>query len=303
MTDEIDKGHDVMILQPNSRMPPRRRPKPHADRASTQGLSWIGPLGLAFLVLSVAASTLFAAESPQDKGLAIAQEMDRRNDGFGDTIASLQMVLRNVHGQPKTRALEIRTKEVPDSQEGDKIFIIFEQPRDIKGTSLLTHTHIGKPDDQWLYLPALKRVKRISSSNQSGSFVGSEFAYEDLASQDVGKYTYRYLRDEVCGTSVCFVMERFPAAKHSGYSRQVVWVDQGEYRLHKNEFYDRKDQLLKTLIFNDYRQYMGKYWRALQMDMSNHQTGKSTQLKFSEYRFRDGLTERDFSRAALKRVR
>ncbi|ETX08465.1 MAG: hypothetical protein ETSY2_05245 [Candidatus Entotheonella gemina] len=264
--------------------------------------SWLGLLGLAFLVLSGTLSEVLA-EEPPNKGLAIAQEMDRRNDGFGNTIATLKMILRNAHGQPKTRELKIRTKEVPDIREGDKIFIVFDRPRDIKGTALLTHTHIGKPDDQWLYLPALKRVKRIASTNQSGSFVGSEFAYEDLTSQEVDKYTHRYLRDEVCGMGQCFVVERVPVAKHSGYKRQIVWIDQREYRLHKNEFYDRKNRLLKTLLFNDYEQYLGQYWRALQMDMTNHQTGKSTQLQFSEYRFRESLTKRDFTRAALKRVR
>ena len=266
--------------------------------------SWLYALGLSLFILSAALPKAAAKQpDPAKKGLAIAQEMDQRNEGFENTIATLQMILRNAHGQPKTRALKIRTKEVNASQQGDKIFIVFDKPRDIKGTALLTHTRIGKPDDQWLYLPALKRVKRIASSNQSGSFVGSEFAYEDLASQDVGKYTYRYLRDEACGTGQCFVVERTPVAKHSGYSRQVVWIDHDEYRLHKNEFYDRKNRLLKTLLFEQYQQYMGKYWRALQMNMANHQTGKSTQLKFSEYRFREGLTERDFTRAALKRVR
>lgn len=198
-----------------------------AGHTVTWRCSWFNSLGFVLLMLSTIPPAVFA-ENPEAKGLAIAQEMDRRNAGFGDTVASLQMILRNAHGRPKQRALEIRTKEVPDPQEGDKIFIVFDQPRDIRGTSLLTYTHIDKPDDQWLYLPALKRVKRISSKNQSGSFVGSEFAYEDLASQDVGKYTYRYLRDEACGKRQCFVVERFPGAKHSGYRRQVIWVDQND---------------------------------------------------------------------------
>ncbi len=298
----INEGNDSMSSPSAAQIAAHGCQKHHANHAIVWSRSWLRPLGVALLVLSAVSSEV-TAEKPENKGLAIAQEMDRRNEGFGNTIATLQMILRNAHGQPKTRALKIRTQEAPNSHEGDKIFIVFDKPRDIKGTSLLTHTHIGKPDDQWLYLPALKRVKRIASTNQSGSFVGSEFAYEDLASQDVGRYTYRYLRDEACGAGQCFVVERFPVTKHSGYSRQIVWIDQGEYRLYKNEFYDRKDRLLKTLLLDDYQQYLGQYWRALQMDMTNHQTGKSTQLKFSEYRFREGLTDRDFTRAALKRVR
>ncbi len=255
--------------------------------------------GLVLCLLPLAVS----AESPEEKGLAIAQEADRRELGFDDSVVSLQMILRNSRGQTSTRELVIRTKEVPDDNDGDKGFVIFEQPRDVKGTALLTHAHVAKPDDQWLYLPALKRVKRISSVNKSGPFVGSEFAYEDMASQEVAKYTYRYLRDEPCGDLTCFVVERYPVYKHSGYTRQITWIDQAEYRVQKVEFYDRKASLLKTLRLTDYHQYLDKYWRASTLEMENHQTGKSTQLVFSDYRFRTGLKDRDFTPAKLKRVR
>ncbi|ETX07271.1 MAG: membrane protein [Candidatus Entotheonella gemina] len=257
------------------------------------------PAGLVLCLLPLAVS----AESPEAKGLAIAQEADRRELGFEDTVVSLQMVLRNTRGQTSERALVIRTKEVPDDNDGDKGFVIFQQPRDVKGTALLTHTHVAKPDDQWLYLPALKRVKRISSVNKSGPFVGSEFAYEDMASQEVAKYTYRYLRDEPCGDLTCFVVERYPVYKHSGYTRQITWIDQAEYRVQKVEFYDRKEALLKTLRLSGYQQYLDKYWRASTLDMENHQTGKSTQLVFSDYQFRTGMKDRDFTPAMLKRVR
>ncbi len=255
--------------------------------------------GLALCLLPLAVS----AESPEAKGLAIAQEADRRDLGFEDTVVNLHMILRNARGQTSTRALVIRTKEVPDDSDGDKGFVIFEQPRDVKGTALLTHTHVAKPDDQWLYLPALKRVKRISSVNKSGPFVGSEFAYEDMASQEVAKYTYRYLRDEPCGDLMCFVVARYPVYKHSGYTRQITWIDQAEYRVQKVEFYDRKDALLKTLRLSNYPQYLDTCWRALTLDMENHQTGKSTQLAFRDYRFRTGMKDRDFTPAMLKRVR
>ncbi len=256
-------------------------------------------VGLVLCLLPMTAS----AESPEAKGLAIAKESDRRELGFGDTVVNLQMILRNARGQTSSRSLVIRTKEVPDENEGDKGFVIFKEPRDIKGTALLTHSHIAKADDQWLYLPALKRVKRISSVNKSGPFVGSEFAYEDMAAQEVAKYTYRYLRDEPCGDLTCFVVERYPVYKHSGYTRQVTWIDQTEYRVQKVEFYDRKAALLKTLRLSDYKQFLDQYWRALTLDMENHQTGKSTQLVFRDYRFGTGLKARDFTPAMLKRVR
>jgi hypothetical protein len=133
--------------------------------------------------------------------------------------------------------------------------------------------------------------------------MGSEFAYEDISSQEVEKYTYKYLRDEPCGELTCFVVERYPVDKYSGYSRQVAWIDQQEYRPQKIVFYDRKNTELKTLTYSGYRQYLDKYWRADEMFMENHQTGKSTRLIWSDYQFQTGLTERDFDRNSLKRAR
>jgi len=241
------------------------------------------------------------AETAEEKGLAIAIEADRRDIGFGDSVATLEMLLRNRQGQESIR--EMRSHSLEMQNDGDKSLVIFDRPEDVKNTALLTFTHKVGLDDQWLYLPALKRVKRISSNNKSGPFMGSEFAYEDLSSQEVEKYTYKYLRDEKLNNEDMFVLERYPVDKKSGYTRQVVWIDKQEYRPHKIVYYDRKNALLKTLIFSDYKQYLGKYWRAHKMDMENHTTGKSTSLSWENYRFRTGLTDRDFDRNTLKRAR
>lgn len=241
------------------------------------------------------------AESAADKGLAIARESDTRDNGYGDSTASMRMLLKNKQGGESTREIRIRTLEMP--QDGDRSLSIFDTPEDVKGTALLTFTHKTDADDQWLYLPALKRVKRIASENKSGPFMGSEFAYEDIASQEVEKYTYKYLRDERFDDQDCFVIERYPADKNSGYTRQVVWIDKAEYRPLKIEFFDRKDAPLKILSLKNYRQYLDKYWRAEEMAMENHQTGKSTRLIWTDYHFRTGLTERDFDRNSLQRAR
>ncbi|HIE54069.1 MAG TPA: outer membrane lipoprotein-sorting protein, partial [Chromatiaceae bacterium] len=187
--------------------------------------------------------------------------------------------------------------------DGDKTLIVFDEPRDVKGTALLTFSHKVEDDDQWLYLPALKRVKRIASRNKSGPFMGSEFAYEDLASQEVEKYTYKYIRDDEYEGRPVFVIERYPVSQYSGYTRQLVWVDKERYIPLKISFYDRKNSLLKTLVFRSYKQYLDRYWRAGEMFMENHQTGKSTLLTWKDYRFRTGLTDADFTRNSLKRAR
>jgi outer membrane lipoprotein-sorting protein len=242
------------------------------------------------------------AETPEEKGLAIAQEADGREDGFHDSTADMIMTLRNRHGQESTRKIRVRTLEVDGN--GDKSLTIFDNPRDVKGTAFLNYTHKVGDDDQWLYLPALKRVKRISSRNKSGSFMGSEYAYEDIASQEIEKYTYKWIRDEMYDGQESFVLERYPVdIKNSGYTQLVTWIDKKEYRPLKVEYFDRKNSHLKTLTFGGYEKYLDRYWRAETMKMINHQNGKSTDLVWSNYTFRTGLTDKDFTKNSLKRAR
>lgn len=258
----------------------------------------IAPLLITAGLLS---SGLSLAETPQEKGLAIAVEMDKRNTGWQDSQADMVMTLRNKQGEESIRSLRVKSLEVEG--DGDKSMTIFDEPKDVRGTALLTFSHKVDPDDQWLYLPALKRVKRIASRNKSGPFMGSEFAFEDLSSQEVEKYTYTYLRDEPCADMQCFVVERIPTDKYSGYTRQLAWIDQTEYRAIKIEFYDRKKSLLKTLDFEGYTQYLDQYWRPAMMKMNNHQTGKSTDLAWSNYDFQTGLEDGDFTKNSLKRAK
>ena len=213
------------------------------------------------------------------------------------------MVLRNRNGDESVREMRRRALESEEAGAGDKSVITFDAPRDVAGTSLLSHTKILDPDDQWLFLPALKRVKRISSANKSGPFVGSEFAFEDLVSQELDKYDYRFVGEEACGDLECYVVERLPLYENSGYTRQVVWWDMDEYRIQRIDFYDRRNSLLKTLTYHGYEQYLGRYWRPDLMAMENHQNGKSTDLEFSEWTFATGLTESDFTPSRLRRGR
>ena len=254
---------------------------------------------LYILLLLVSLSVL--AETPEEKGLAIAVAADERDTGFVDQTSDMLMILRNRQGQESTRYIRNRVLEVDG--DGDKFLSIFDKPADVKHTAMLTYSHGLEPDDQWLYLPALKRVKRINSRNKSGPFMGSEFAFEDLGSQEVEKYSYKYLKDETCGDWECYVVERFPEYEYSGYTRQVTWIDKAEYRPVKVEFYDRKNVLLKTLTYSGYQEYIGYYWRADEMFMQNHQTGKSTLLKWSNYKFKTSVAERDFNPNALPRLR
>jgi outer membrane lipoprotein-sorting protein len=259
-------------------------------------------MSLAVGLLSISASSFAKApaENPQQKGLRIAQEGDATDQGFSDSTANMVMTLKNRAGKTSRRIIRIKTLE--GKGDGDKSLSLFDEPADVKGTAMLTFSHGLKADDQWLYLPALKRVKRINSRNKSGPFMGSEFAFEDLGSQEVSKYKYNYLREEGCANGwKCHVIERIPAYKNSGYTKQVTWIDTQAYRPVKVMYYDRKKSLLKTLQATGFKQYLGKFWRPSMMSMVNHQTGKSTILQMTNYKFKTGLSVRDFNKKALAR--
>ncbi|CCN34037.1 putative Outer membrane lipoprotein-sorting protein [Vibrio nigripulchritudo SO65] len=235
------------------------------------------------------------------KGMEIANERKARDTGWGDSVATMSMILKNAQGESSTRQMRLKSLEVDG--DGDKGLTIFDEPRDVKGTAFLNHSHTTEPDDQWLYLPALKRVKRISSRNKSGPFMGSEFAYEDLSSFELEKYKFNYIQDDMVDGEPVFLLEQIPTDKNSGYTKQLVWLDKVHYRPLKVEFYDRKSALLKTLTFSEYQVYEDQYWRAHKMLMVNHQSGKSTLLNTEEMAFRNGLDDGDFSKNTLKRVR
>lgn len=286
----------VLLQKPQAERQLRKRLSAFSKKRVTKGVT-----KSALLVSALLLTTVCQAETAEEKGLAIAKQYDQRDLGFSDLTADMTMTLRNKHGDETTRLIRIKTLEV--TGDGDKSLSIFDTPADIKGTAMLTFSHKLDPDDQWLYLPALKRVKRISSRNKSGPFMGSEFAFEDLGSQETEKFKYKYLRDEVINGQDCFVVERFPLYKYSGYTRQEAWYDKKEYRLIKIVFYDRKNALLKTLDYSNYQKYLDKHWRAGKMHVNNHQTNKSTTLLWKNYKFKTGLSERDFDKNTLKRAK
>ena len=262
---------------------------------------------LASALLACTLTTAAVAQGPEERGLAIAREAERRDQGWIDSKVDLKMILTNSLGDVRVRRMRLLALEVSSETDGDKSLTYFLSPPDVEGTALLTFTKLKGSDEQWLYLPALKRVKRIAASNKSGSFAGSEFSYEDFLAEEVAKFRYRFLREEPCPTAessslTCFVTERIPVYENSGYSKQISWID-ADYRVRKVEFFNRRGERSKTLTFADYRRYDGGFWRAHEMDMENLLTGKQTRLAFSAYALNSGIDPNDFDPDALTRLR
>ncbi len=255
------------------------------------------------LVLGLGLTAAAPAETPQQKGLRLANAASESGEGFGSVESVGDMTLKDRQGVRSVRRFRTRALEM---NKGDRFLIVFELPRDVAGTAVLTHANRNRSDDQWLYLPELKRVKRISSGGKTSSFAGSEFSYEDLSSPTVERYTYEWLRDEACPgrkNLTCHVIARYPRDKSSGYSRQIVWMDNKAYRIFRTDFFSRSGGHVKRLSARNHRQYQGRFWLANTLVMTNLRTGKSTVMAWSDRDFNVRLKPRDFNQRALKKLR
>jgi outer membrane lipoprotein-sorting protein len=258
--------------------------------------------GLAWSLLLNFSASQAIAETSEKKGHRIVEKSDSVHSGFKDYTADGQMILMDSGGNKSERILSIKVLE-GSKNDGDKTMMTFSKPKDIKGTSLLTWSNKNKQDDQWLYLPALKRVKRIASSNKNGPFMGSEFSYEDLTPREINKYTYKYLKKGKCGKFKCHIVDALPTDKKGAYTRQTLHLDTKHLRIQKIEYYDRKKNLLKTMNFSGYKKYNKKHWAASKIIMENHQSKKSTVFNWSKYKYDNGFKKRQFDKNSLKRAR
>lgn len=256
-----------------------------------KSLVWAG------VVIALGMKTSARADQAEAEGLKVAQKLDQANEGFGGERAEVEMKLINAHGDVVIRKMKMLILERDD--DGNRSLVEFSWPADVNGTKLLTWAHKTESDDQWLYLPAIKRIKRISARNKSGSFMGSEFSYEDLASQEVEKYRYRLLGTPELNGRKTWHMERFPVDKRSGYSRQVTWSDQEYMNPVKIEYYDRKNELLKVAEFTGYKKH-GRFHRWAAIDMRNVQTKKRSILTWKTRELPVTLDEDDFESDALE---
>ncbi len=244
-------------------------------------------------ILPLLSFTLLALSNAE-----VAQKSDDALSGYEDARSNMRMTLINAKGQERERKMKMIILE---KEGGDKSLMEFLSPADVKGTKFLNYEHVQKDDDQWLYLPALKRVKRIASKNKSGSFMGSEFSYEDLSAFNVDKYRYEGEAEELeLNGKKVYKGESKPISKYSGYTKQIFWVDAKTFLIQKMDYYDRKKELLKTATYEDYKKISG-VWRFGKITMNNHQNDKRTILIWEDETLKNGLKEKDFHKRVLKK--
>lgn len=244
---------------------------------------------------------------PAAAGRLDGLEIARRSDAASRAKTEHQvmtMTLENSRGQQRVRTLEGWSREISEHEEHR--FSIFQTPSDVKDTTLLTYDYDDKDDDTWLYLPALKKVKRILSSNKTDDFMGSDFTYEDMENADLDNWKYTLVAEETVEGVDCWKIEAEPLTdrerSESGYTKRVEWISRADYLPRQVEFTDKKGRLSKKMTAGDVRIVPGDdpRPRAHRITMVNLLTGHRTVLDIRDIQLDIEIPEKVFSQRNLK---
>jgi uncharacterized protein len=238
-----------------------------------------------------------------------AQEIMERNF-LASKIRSLRvdttMSLVTARKETRERRTTVLMKLQPNGVDS-KLLVRFHAPADIKGTAFLQIEHIDGEDDQWVYLPALKRSRRLVANNKKDSFVGSDFSYGDISLPKVDHYRHKLLRSEIVDQADCFVVESVPATDevrtNSGYSRKVSWIRKDTFIEAKVEYYDLAARLLKVQQTADHQPVQSNpaRWFPRYREMANHQTGHRTLIRVNAIESGVSAPDDQFTTRSLER--
>jgi outer membrane lipoprotein-sorting protein len=253
---------------------------------------------ISLMVAILIPAALFAQDKPD--GREIMQAAYDRPDG-DDNYSMMTMTLINARGKQRVRQLKMWVK---DYGKDSKSLMFFESPADVKGSGFLQFTYDdpAKEDDSWLYLPALKRVRRIAGSGKDDNFMGSDFTYNDMGNRSIDEDTHTLLREEIFDNERCWVVISQSKEENYMYSQVISWVRMANNVEKKVEFYDRQGDLLKVLVLSDVEEIEG-FWTPLRMEMDNLQEKHQTVLEFSEFKYNTGIQDNIFRQSTLERGR
>ncbi len=251
--------------------------------------------------------TLLLGSNPVSGQSLSAREIMKKNDQQRKTkTEKLEMEMKLINKKGKTRVRRVTQIKKTDASGNEKSVIRFLAPADVKGTGLLTIEHTDRDDDQWLFLPALRKVRRISSGDKSDRFVGTDFTYEDLKNEELENYDYKLLKDDVLENRDCYVIEAVPTTpkkkKESGYSKREIWIDKKNFVNIQTKFYNKKGEFYKIFTAGDIQLIEGTTkWRAHQMVMENIKTIHKSILLFSNIVINKDIADKKFTKRYLKK--
>lgn len=237
-----------------------------------------------------------------------AQEIMRQDFLASKVVDSTQDAtfrLVNAQGQERVRETTGQTKLLPGTTDNRRI-VVFNAPADIRGTKTLLVEHAGADDDIWIYLPAMKKVRRLVASNKKDSFVGTDFSYGDVIGQKVEDWNHRILRQEASGGFDCWVIESTPAtpqvADTSGYSKRLSWIDKRSFVALRTDIFDLQGAFLKRLTQEDVREVDPEHarWQPMRLVAENAQTNHKTIIELRDFKANVGVPDAAFTPRALE---
>ncbi len=235
-------------------------------------------------------------------GRDIIQKVKDRPDG--DTRSSeMTLTLINKKGKERERKVISYSIDVGVNKKDRKTLMFFQYPGDVKGTGFLTwdYDEIGKDDDKWLYLPAMKKTRRISgSSAKKDYFMGTDFTYDDMGSRNVDEDDHKLIREETLDSHECWVVESISKDSRDIYSKKTSWIRKDCLIALKVEYYDRQGELHRELNMSDITQVDG-IWIAKMMHMVNVQTNTQTIIMVENPEYNVPMDETSFTVANLER--
>jgi len=257
----------------------------------------LNKMHIVLLALIVAIPTLVFSQSTLT-GLEIMQKVYDRPTGT-DMEANLTMTLINSRGGERVREIRQYSR---DFGNVEKKIMFFVKPADVRNTSFMnwSYDEPNKNDDQWIYLPALKKVKRISSDSKGDYFMGSDFTYDDLGDRKPQDDTHKILREEELNGEQCYVIESIPKDEDYMYSRTVTWIAKDKWIGLKKEFYDEDEDYLKTLTIEKYEK-IKDYWIVAKTVMDNVQKEHKTIMELSDITIDAGIPTNYFTDRMMKR--
>ena len=216
-----------------------------------------------------------------------------------DMRARVTMRLVSKDGQERVREMTMTRRNVKEGGE-QRYFIYFHRPPDVRDLAFLVWKYPGRDDDRWLYVPALKLVRRIAASDKHTSFVGSDFSYEDVSGREPEDDTHKLLREEKLGERDTWVVESTPKeAEGADFSRKVSWIDKATWLPLKEEYYDRRGDLARVFTGEELKEVQG-YWTVTRRVMKNVQSGHRTEVVLADVRYNQKLSADLFSERALR---
>ena len=249
-----------------------------------------------FIVLVFALTGVFVYAQDAGRPIDALSIVERsRNRIQADTVSTRsRMVITARGGAVSERMMDQYSKK--DGQGNNRSVIVFQDPATVRGTRFLTLENQDRGNDQWIFLPSLGRVRRIAGAEGSGSFVGTDFSYDDIASVDrrTDLDNHRLLREENLNSRDCYVVESTPIDTGYQYSRMLQWIDKENYVPHKVELYDRRGNQVKLLEILELREVQGRL-APMVTRMSTLAAGTSTSLNVTNLRYDDPIPEGVFT--------